>query len=359
MRTPRTILAGASIALASVTGAQDAPTTERPGASAENAALADEMNPRLHAAVDKGLAWLAAQQNEDGSWDSGRWRGNVGIVSIACLAFMADGHVPGRGEYGENVRKGLEFILSRVTDTGFIATDSPTHGPMYEHGFAALFLGEVYGMTIGGPDTALSARVHDAVVRSNRVIIMSQNDEGGWRYNPVPYDADLSVTICQIMALRSARNAGIDIPRDPIDRAVEYVKRAQNTDGGFMYQLSGGRSLWPRSAAGVASLYYAGIYEDDAINPGLDYIMRNALPGANRVPDSHFFYGHYYAAQAMYLAGGDYWATWWPAVRDDMLARQSENDGFWVDSSNGPVYGTAMALVVLQMPKRYLPIFQK
>jgi hypothetical protein len=89
--------------------------------------------------------------------------------------------------------------------------------------------------------------------------------------------------------------------------------------------------------------------------------MNTALPGVNRAPDSHFFYGHYYAAQAMYLAGGRSWAVWWPAVREDLLSRQSRNDGegFWVDTSNGPVYATAMALVVLQMPKRYLPIFQK
>jgi hypothetical protein len=370
--TPRTLLAlaaYASLSLAHIAHAQDAQPADAPepaerpgaGASAENAALANEMTPELHDAVDRGLAWLAAQQNPDGSWDSGRWRGNVGIISVALLAFMADGNLPGRGPYGENVKRGLEYILSRVTDTGFVASDTPTHGPMYEHGFAALFLGEIYGMTAGGPDTALAARVRDALVRSIRVIVQSQNDEGGWRYNPVPYDADLSVTICQIMALRSARNAGIDIPREPIDKAVEYVRRAQNPDGGFMYQLSGGRSLWPRSAAGVASLYYAGIYEDNAIDRGIEYIMNTALPGVNRTPDSHYFYGHYYAAQAMYLAGGQHWATWWPAVREDLLSRQSRNDdeGFWVDTSNGPVYATSMALIVLQMPKRYLPIFQK
>ncbi|MGP1310244.1 MAG: prenyltransferase/squalene oxidase repeat-containing protein [Phycisphaerales bacterium] len=364
--TPRPFLALAAASLVAVAHAQEAqpdaaPRAERPGASAENAALENEMTPELHASVERGLAWLAEQQNPDGSWDSGRWRGNVGIVSLACLAFMSDGHLPGRGKYGENVKRGLEFILARVTDTGFVASETPTHGPMYEHGFAALFLGEVYGMTAGGPDTALAARVRDALVRSIRVIVQSQNEEGGWRYNPVPYDADLSVTICQIMAMRSARNAGIDIPREPIDKAVEYVRRAQNPDGGFMYQLTGGRSLWPRSAAGVASLYYAGIYEDDAIDRGLAYIKENALPGVARASDSHFFYGHYYAAQAMYLAGGEHWAVWWPAVREDMLQRQSSNpdEGFWVDTSNGPVYATAMALIVLQMPKRYLPIFQK
>src|SRR5690606_2521761 len=100
----------ASLALACASTAQDAPPAPptspalpaRPdaGASAENVALATEMTPEMHEAVDRGLAWLASQQNPDGSWDSGRWRGNVGIISLACLAFMADGNLPGRGPYG-------------------------------------------------------------------------------------------------------------------------------------------------------------------------------------------------------------------------------------------------------------------
>src|SRR5690606_39034713 len=175
------------------------------------------------------------------------------------------------------------------------------------------------------------------------------------RYNPVPYDADVSVTICQIMALRSARNAGIEVSKDVIDRAVEYVRRCQNPDGGFKYQLESGQSAWPRSAAGVASLYYAGIYEDNAIDRGLDYLRINALPGHAMASRAHYFYGHYYAVQAMYLAGGAHWERWWPAIRQELLASQLD-DGSWDDRSVGPSYGTSMALIILQMPKRYLPI---
>jgi hypothetical protein len=269
---------------------------------------------------------------------------------------MADGSVPGRGPYGEQVRKGLEFVLASVNPTGLIASET-SHGPMYGHGFAALFLGEVYGMTKGGGDTALSARVHDALVRATRLIVNTQNEEGGWRYNPVPQDADISVTICQIMALRSARNAGIDVPKATIDRAVEYVRLCQNPDGGFRYQANRGGSAWPRSAAGIASLFYAGIYEGEDIQKALDYLVRSALPGATSPSKSHYFYGHYYAAQAMFLAGGDYWARWWPAIRDELIEEQEES-GAW-EGNYGRPYSTAMALIILQMPKRYLPIFQK
>jgi hypothetical protein len=336
---------------AMVARAQDAPPP-----SAQNAAMPDEITPELDTSVKEGLAWLASAQLPDGSFGRGRYARNVAITALACLAFMADGNVPGRGEYGQNVQHGLEFILSNANENGLLAAEA-ANGPMYGHGFAALFLGEVYGMTAGGGDTELADRVYEALTRACRLIERTQNDQGGWRYNPVPYDADVSVTICQIMALRSARNAGLEIDKAVIDRAVRYVRMCRNPDGGFKYQLEGGSSAWPRSAAGVASLYYAGIYEDDAIDRGLEYLLANATPG-REVNSAHYFYGHYYAVQTMYLAGGEYWADWWPAIREQLIAGQNE-DGSWTDSSIGDAYGTAMALIILQMPKRYLPIFQK
>ncbi len=325
--------------------------------TAQNNALPDELNPELDAATRKALVWLAQQQSPDGSFGGGRYGKNVAVTAVAGLALMADGHLPGRGEYGDNVRKALEFVLASATETGLIASDA-TNGPMYGHGFAALFLGEVYGMTQGGGDTKLAARVHSALVKACRLIERTQNEEGGWRYNPVPYDADVSVTICQIMALRSARNAGIEVPKQVIDKAVEYVRRCQNRDGGFKYQADQGMSAWPRSAAGVASLYYAGIYEDNALERGVEYLLQNAMPDSPQRAETHYFYGIYYTVQSMYLAGGKPWAQFWPAIREELLKRQTAN-GSWNDPSVGPVYGTSMALIVLQMPKRYLPIFQK
>ena len=101
--------------------------------------------------------------------------------------------------------------------------------------------------------------MRDALVKAVELIVGTQQEEAGWRYNPVPVDADISVTICQIMALRSARNAGIKVPKRTIDRAVQYVRACQNPDGGFKYMIQAGGSAWPRTAAGVASLFYAGI----------------------------------------------------------------------------------------------------
>ncbi len=320
--------------------------------TAENNPLATEMTPELNAAVKLGLEYLKREQKSDGSFGVGRYSRHVAITSLCALAFMADGNLPGRGEYGEQVQRALEFVLTHSTESGLLAADA-SHGPMYGHGFATLFLGEVYGMS------PTDNRVRDALVKAVDLIVGTQNEEGGWRYNPVPYDADISVTICEIMGLRSARNAGIKVPKETIDRAVEYVRRCQNPDGGFKYMLQAGGSAWPRTAAGVASLFYAGIYEDDSITRGLDYLILNVMPGQGRaIGQPHYFYGHYYAVQAMYLAGGEYWEKWWPAVREELLARQTSN-GSWLDHHAGSAYATAMACIVLQMPKRYLPIFQK
>ncbi|RMH29620.1 MAG: prenyltransferase [Planctomycetota bacterium] len=333
------------------------PVSAQPS-TAQNNAAEGEITPELERAVSAGLRAIAESQGEDGAWEAGRFGKNVAITALACIALMADGNLPGRGVYGQQVERGLDFILANSTENGLLAADA-ANGPMYGHGFATLFLGEVYGMTRGGPDTARARRLHEALVRAVRLIERTQNEEGGWRYNPVPYDADVSVTICQIMALRSARNAGIEVSSVVIDRAVEYVRRCQNPDGGFKYQLESGASAWPRSAAGVASLFYAGIYTDEAIDRGLDYLETSALPGrANLQSRAHYHYGHYYAVQAMYLAGGERWSRWWQAVREEMVSSQNP-DGTWTDRSVGDTYATAMCLIVLQMPKRYLPIFQK
>jgi hypothetical protein len=330
--------------------------------SAQNKPMPGEVTPELDAAVAKGLTALVAMQNPDGSFGDSRWGRSVAITSLSCLALMADGHIPGRGIYGENVLKGLRFVLSNAGENGLIAAES-ANGPMYGHGFATLFLGEIYGMTgassgVIADDTELAAKTHEALVKAVRLIQSTQNEEGGWRYNPVPYDADVSVTICQVMGLRAARNAGLEVNKDVIDKAVEYAKRCQNPDGGFRYQAPGGQSAWERSAAGVASLLYAGRYEDQSIEAGLEYLLNVALPENRSTRRSHYFYGHYYAVQCMFMAGGEVWALWWPQIRDELI-RTQQAEGVWNDPSVGNAYGTAMSLIILQMPKRYLPIFQK
>ncbi len=308
-----------------------------------------EITPELQKTVQQGLSYLASVQEDSGSFGTDRYGQHVGITGICGLAFMADGHLPGRGAYGDNVKRAADFVLIHASESGLIAADT-SHGPMYGHGYATLFLGELYGQTG-------DARLRDVLEKAVRLIVDTQNHEGGWRYHPRPYDADLSVTITQIMALRSARNAGLSVPKETIERAISYVRQCQNpADGGFRYMLNSGSSQYPRSAAGVASLQYAGVYEDDAVKRGLEYLNRETKNTNNR-GGGHYFYGHYYAAQATFLAGGTHWAQWFPAMRKELIKSQ-QPDGSW-SSSHGQAYGTGMSLLILQIPNRLLPIFQR
>ncbi len=316
-------------------------------AAQPNQVRGDEITPAAQAAIEKGLAFLASRQAKNGSWSEGS--SGAGITGLGGLALMSAGNLPGRGKYGDNVQKAVEYVCNATQESGLIAADN-SHGPMYGHGFATLFLGEVYGMT--GDDD-----VKEKLQKAVRLIQKTQNKEGGWRYQPVPYDADISVTICEIMALRAARDAGIKVEKDVIDKSLGYIKRCQCGDGGFSYVAGqGSGSGFARSAAGVAALYYGGVFEGNDLKRGLDYLIQ-FVPGKGASDsEGHYFYGHYYACQAMFLAGGDYWAKWYPGIRDQLVARQNRTTGGWSGDVTDE-YATALALIVLQMPHRYLPVF--
>ena len=303
-------------------------------------------------AIDRGLVFLQRRQQEEGWYAANNYKRNVAITALSGMAFLSSGNVPGRGPYGKNVDKSVDYILTCVSPSGFIKRDdSPEHGPMYGHGFATLFLAEVYGMSP-------KQEIREALKSATQLIINSQNKEGGWRYKPDGRDADVSVTVCQMMALRAARNCGIAVPKTTVDNCVEYVRKCQNGDGGFRYRL-GDRPIsdFPRSAAGVVVLYNAGVTDGRDLERGLAFLLRTPPRGNLLHHDPHYFYGQYYAVQAMWHAGDDHWRQWYPAIRDELIVRQSP-DGGWNDSIND-VYGTAMSCLILQMPNNLLPIFQR
>src|SRR5262245_33757493 len=329
------------------------------------------ITPEAQRAIDDGLQYLAQQQAADGSFGTGQFQGNVAITSLCGLAFLAGGHQPGRGKYGKVVSKIVDYILAQEEgNSGFLNNRrAHIHGPMYNHGFATLFLAEVHGMV---PGRRLKDQVKDTLERAVKLTINSQsnqpNHEGGWRYRPVRGDADISVTICQIMALRAARNAGISVPKSTADECIKYVKRCQDpVSGGFRYQASiGGNPGFARTAAGVVALFSAGVYEGEQVTKGLEFLNRYR-PGRGQFHDHetrvHYYYGHYYAAQAMWTAGGRYFRDWFPAVRDELMRRAAQGghrqDNHWFDGTFCRHYCTAMALIILQIPNNYLPIFQR
>ena len=310
------------------------------------------INPATDRAIERGLAFLADSQEDDGTFGLNGYRRNAGVVALSGLAFVAAGSTPGRGRFSTPVERCLAFLLHQCQANGFVFVDSAQdQRPMYGHGFATMLMAELYGMS---KQTDLRQKLSKAV----RLIIASQNMEGGWRYQPEAQNADISVTVCQVMALRAAHNAGIHVPSRTIDRCIEYIKNSQNPDGGFSYLLSSpGPSAFERSAAGVVALYSAGVYEGEELDRGVAYLDQFRPHKSNRDATSHFYYGHYYAAQAMWQKGGNEWRTWYPAIRDELLRRQQKN-GSW-PSPICPEYGTAMAALILQIPNNYLPIFQR
>jgi hypothetical protein len=225
---------------------------------------------------------------------------------------------------------------------------------MYSHAFATLFLAEIYGMT---RHPEIKTELKQAV----DLLVNSQNREGGWRYQPIPVDADLSVTVSTLQALRAARNVGISVPLETIRRASAFVQRCATRRGGFSYQsvneygMNDTRVSYALTACGVVSMFSAGQYDSVEVRAALRMLpmyRSTVIPGK-----LHYYYGHYYAAQAMYMAGGEYWATYYPAVKSEILKMQMA-DGHWEDDV-GRTYATSMALIVLQMPCECLPIFQK
>ncbi|MGI9515577.1 MAG: prenyltransferase/squalene oxidase repeat-containing protein [Pirellulaceae bacterium] len=329
---------------------QEVEATEESGGEKSPAELVDDRTQR---AIDRGLTFLARRQIKTGinrgAFGTSGYPCGVAVGALGGLAMMCGGSAPAEGKYGGEVERCVEFVLSQVRESGYIARrDNAANENMYGHGFAMLFLAEAYGMT-------RKAEIGEKLRRAVTLTINSQNTRGGWRYQPTPEQtADLSITVCQIMGLRAARDAGIHVPDEVRELCIDYVKKSQNDNGSFRYQLRGGHSTFAMTAAGVTSLYSAGIYDSDQVKKGLDHLMQHLPGGAGS--GGHYFYAHYYAVQAMWHAGGDYWNRWYPAIRDELVSRQSA-DGSWPSSMAGPEFGAAMACIILQMPLNFLPVF--
>lgn len=309
------------------------------------------ITPAAQAAIDKGLAFLVERQRTDGAMGTTSSSRRPAVAALAGIAWLASGSTPGRGPYGSNVARTADYIMSQIQESGFIvAPEFASHGPMYGHAFATLFLAEVYGMS-------QRTDIREALEKAVKLIADTQNVDGGWRYFPQSRDADTSVTVCQMMALRAARNAGLHVPAETVTRCVDYLMKCQNIDGGFRYMLEDGPSEFPRSAGAVVALFSAGVHDTPETERGIEYILQFKSRNEESLEYSHYFYGHYYAAQATWQAGGDRWRSWFPAIRDQLIQRQLP-EGSWFDSYSSE-YGTSMACIILQVPNDYLPIFQR
>ncbi len=322
-----------------------APTGTQP-ATAEVPRL--ELTLETRAAIDLGLKYFAGIQQPDGSLRGSRG-GNTGVVSYVVLSFLGAGHQPGRGRYGREIDRSVGFILRNVQPSGLISNPQDTsNGPMYEHAMSTTMLAEILGQYE-------RPGLLDTLQRAVDLILACQNDRGGWRYLPRKADADLSVTVMQIVALRAARGAGIHVPQAAMHTAAGYVKSCATQGGGFLYQPGVGEVGYARTGAGVTSLLTLGLYDAPEAQRGIRFLQENKSP--DRRGKIYMYYGLYYTAQAMYLwPHPRQWQQWYPPIRDELL-RLQRPDGHW-DGEAGPIYGTEMAILTLAPPYRYLPVYQ-
>src|SRR4051812_31978057 len=275
------VLAAFGLALPAPAGAQEATPAD---ATAPRPA-----SPAADAAVLRALEYLKGAQKPDGAWESGGFGRATSVTSLAVLAFLAAGHVPGEpGPYREAVERGILYVLDSQRPNGMLVSNT-SHGPMYCHGISTLMLAEVVGMA---RDPGLAGRSRDALARAVGLILKAQDldknpeNAGGWRYQPTSRDSDLSVSGWQVMALRAAKSAGCAVPSDHIDRAVGYIKRCSVAEGGGSPSHPGRGANTPRPGPGTPPLEICGSHAPPEPLPGADSLVKHPPQWTNE----YFFY---------------------------------------------------------------------
>lgn len=322
-------------------------------ASSQPPPLPKYITTATESAITRGLTWLAAQQKRDGGFGAPRtYSRNVGVCALCGLAFLPQGIA---GKFQPQIRGCTDYLLQHAQPSGqIIEEEVVTHAPMFGHGFATTYLAQVYGMDDRD-------EIRDVLRRAVSLILAAQDTSGAWRYTPFPDDGDVSVTTCQIIALCSARQAGIAVPDEAIRNSVEFLRRCQNSDGGFRYRLiDPPESLLPRSAAAVVALHAVGLSDDPMVIAGRRYLADSSASESSTTKDSHtaeyYFYGRYYKTHAARQTSGTTWDSWYPTVREELLKKQTR-DGCWHDPNIGNEYATAMSLLTLQFPFATLPLY--
>jgi hypothetical protein len=344
---------------------------------------AEDVDPKYRDVINKGLDYLAKVQHRDGHWEANGGQYPMTMTALAGMAFLMEGSNMREGKYCERVRKAVDWIMERCQRNGLIgnpanATEAGRY--MYGHGFALLFLSQVYGEE---EDADRRKKLENILTRAVEFTGKAQSSMGGWYYTSAAdgHNADEgSVTITQVQALRAARNAGIVVPKGIIDKAQKYLQNSTTPRGGVIYSLSqgGGRAMGgeraPLTAAAISCGFSSGEYDSEYPKKWIKF-CQDAIPIDKSGRDSfgHWEYTHYYYAQAIYVLGDTGYAKLfpdskpphqltWSKYRDvifDYIASRQGADGSWNSGHIGPVYTTSCYLAILQLDNSTLPIYQR
>lgn len=310
--------------------------------------------------INQALQYLAKRQNPSGAWSIDSIGETTSATSLAIMAFLAAGHIPGEGPYGTQMEKGIRWVLDHQEPNGMLIHKT-SHGPMYCHGISTLMLAEVVGM-LGIEDSARARRGLERAIRlilEGQAIPKNERHQGGWRYQASSRDSDLSVTGWQLLALRAAKDIGCDVPAESIDLAVEYVKQCATREfRGFAYQPGGG-STPTRAGTGILCLEICGVHGSEEALGAADVLLREPL----KYNDSYFYYGVYYCSIGMFKLGGKYWEQTHNHLFPILLQHQEADGSFTAQDASekrqGGVYTTSLAVLALSIEYRYLPIYQR
>jgi hypothetical protein len=340
----------------------------KPTSSIDSAFEKDETD----LAVDKAIAYLITKQRDDGAIiDKGH---ETTMTALAIMAMASVGTQPtDLSPEGDAIQRALAFVLKddRIDANGYFGGRDGSR--MYGHGIITLMLTEMLGM---GATQEQDQLIHDRCQKAIDLILSSQQEKkpthyrGGWRYNPSSKDSDLSASVWQVMALRSARNDGLQVPASAIHDAVEYLKRSYASPldrnglpdkkaSGFSYEPHQNHPTYTMTAAGLLAMQVCGEYESPLVAGAADWLLEHPPKWTDRFAS----YGTYYYAQGMYQRGGKHSQTAQRLVQE-MLLKQQASDGSWTSGNSsekniGAVYGTSMSVLSLSVKYHYLPIYQK
>ena len=340
-------------------------------------AAAGRAKDRVDIATDKAAAYIVKMQAADGSFSDSSARraaqNGYAMTALGIMALASSGHQPvDPSREGVAMKKALDFILRRDRRRGPKEYFGYDGGRMYGHGITTLCLTEMLGMTV---TRTQETRMREVTTKAVNLILTSQRVEksqpkyrGGWRYTPTARDSDLSVTVWQLMALRSAKNAGLKVPKEAIDMAVRYLKRSYfsprnargeptNLRSGCGY-MPGGPPRYSTAAAGLLSLQVCGEYDTPEVRGSTNWLMNRRVNSR----EQWFYYGTYYYAQGMQKRE-KHIADRARQITEDMLLKLQRADGSWegkdgMEKGAGRIYSTALATLSLSVKHHFLPIYQ-